>query len=87
MDAFKPKILILYASYGDGHLQVARALEQSFARHGAADVKVIDLLAEAHPLLNALTRLVYLRSSAWFPAAVRLELLCDAALQARPFIS
>lgn len=67
MEGTRPKILILYASYGEGHLQAARALRQSFVRQGADNVALIDLMAEAHPLLNGLTRFIYLKSSALFP--------------------
>ncbi|MGF9913942.1 glycosyltransferase [Paenibacillus ehimensis] len=67
MSEANPKILILYASYGDGHLQVAKALQQRFARLGIERVKLVDLLAEAHPLMNAVTRYVYLKSSTLGP--------------------
>ncbi|WP_156889665.1 MGDG synthase family glycosyltransferase [Paenibacillus harenae] len=55
-------ILILTASFGDGHLQVSQVMEQAFNRLGYSSVRIIDLLQEAHPVLNAVTRFVYLRS-------------------------
>ncbi|KPV55707.1 hypothetical protein QJ48_31810 [Paenibacillus sp. A3] len=67
MTEANPNILILYASYGDGHLQVAKALQQRFARLGVDRVKLVDLLAEAHPFMNAVTRYVYLKSSTLGP--------------------
>ncbi|KEQ25757.1 MGDG synthase family glycosyltransferase [Paenibacillus tyrfis] len=67
MTEANPNILILYASYGDGHLQVAKALQQRFARLGIDRVKLVDLLAEAHPFMNAITRYVYLKSSTLGP--------------------
>ncbi|WP_088834003.1 MGDG synthase family glycosyltransferase [Paenibacillus tyrfis] len=67
MTEANPNILILYASYGDGHLQVAKALQQRFARLGIDRVKLVDLLAEAHPFMNAVTRYVYLKSSTLGP--------------------
>jgi processive 1,2-diacylglycerol beta-glucosyltransferase len=56
------KILILYASYGNGHYQVSRALQQGFSDQGYENVKIIDLFEEAHPWINALTRYIYNKS-------------------------
>ncbi|MFC5407254.1 MGDG synthase family glycosyltransferase [Cohnella soli] len=56
------KIFILYASFGEGHRQAASALSQSFERTGGADTVLIDLLAEAHPFLNGVSRFVYAKS-------------------------
>ncbi|WP_068777037.1 glycosyltransferase [Paenibacillus sp. FJAT-26967] len=57
------KILILYASYGDGHLQVSRALQQAFRIQGVRSVEIVDLFSHAHPLFSYLTRQLYLKSS------------------------
>jgi processive 1,2-diacylglycerol beta-glucosyltransferase len=62
-----PKILIFYASYGDGHLQVSRTLLAYFQEKGIFNVKMIDLFAKAHPLLNALSRFFYIKSTAYCP--------------------
>ncbi|MFE5322420.1 glycosyltransferase [Paenibacillus sp. NPDC056579] len=59
----KPTILILTASYGDGHLQAARALKQSFLSRGTERVRVVDLMREAHPFLNSITTTLYLKST------------------------
>jgi len=59
----KPTILILTASYGDGHLQAARALKQSFLSRGTERVRVVDLMREAHPFLNSITTTLYLKSA------------------------
>jgi processive 1,2-diacylglycerol beta-glucosyltransferase len=61
------KILILYASYGDGHLQVSRALEDSFRRAGSAEVKLVDLYAETSPKFNRLVKFLYIKSYSLFP--------------------
>jgi processive 1,2-diacylglycerol beta-glucosyltransferase len=61
------RILILYASYGDGHYQVSKALQQCFLAKGAAQVRLLDLMAEAHPVVNAVTRQVYLKGSKYCP--------------------
>lgn len=58
-----PTILILTASYGDGHLQAARALKQSFLSRGTQRVRVVDLMREAHPFLNSITTTLYLKST------------------------
>lgn len=61
------KLLIVYARYGDGHLQAAAALSDSFSRHGAAEAKPVDLLAQAHPFLNEISKFVYRKSYRLFP--------------------
>jgi processive 1,2-diacylglycerol beta-glucosyltransferase len=58
----QPKLMILYASYGEGHLQAALAVKESLARKGNNETVLVDLMAEAHPMLNEMTRLAY-RSS------------------------
>jgi processive 1,2-diacylglycerol beta-glucosyltransferase len=61
------KVLILYASYGDGHIQVSKALQQCFLDKGVNRVQMVDLYASAHPLLDAVTRFVYLVSCSYCP--------------------
>lgn len=61
------KILILYASYGDGHIQVSKALQQCFLERGIHRVLLVDLYASAHPLINAVTRFAYLASCSFCP--------------------
>nr|WP_235918265.1 glycosyltransferase [Paenibacillus lutrae] len=53
----------MYASYGDGHLQVSRALQQAFRTQGVRSVEIVDLFSHAHPLFSFLTRQLYLKSS------------------------
>ncbi|WP_322907577.1 MGDG synthase family glycosyltransferase [Paenibacillus sp. SGZ-1009] len=60
-------VLILYASYGDGHLQAARSLQESLLAQGVKRVILLDLMAEAHPLINELTRFVYMQSFKTIP--------------------
>ncbi|SDC05968.1 processive 1,2-diacylglycerol beta-glucosyltransferase [Paenibacillus sp. UNCCL117] len=57
-------LLILTASYGDGHLQVSRVLKQKFEQYGFRSIRMIDLFEEAHPLLNKVTRFLYMNSGA-----------------------
>jgi processive 1,2-diacylglycerol beta-glucosyltransferase len=56
------KIFILYARFGEGHWQAASALQHSFARQGITEVRLIDLLAESHPVINEVSRYVYNKS-------------------------
>lgn len=68
MTSLPPKIIILYASYGDGHYQASKAVEASLRSKGVADVMLLDLMAEAHPLINGLTRFVYMQSFKTIPS-------------------
>lgn len=61
------KILILYANYGDGHLQVSKALEECFLEKGIKRVQMIDLFGKAHPVMDALTRFAYIKSCSFSP--------------------
>lgn len=63
------RILIIYASYGDGHLQAARAIADAMQRLGieASRIKLIDLMAEANPLLNEVSRRFYMHSYSKLP--------------------
>ncbi|NOV03698.1 MGDG synthase family glycosyltransferase [Paenibacillus planticolens] len=56
------RILILTASYGDGHIQAARSLKHSFERRGILQVQIMDLMKEAHPLLDKVTKTLYINS-------------------------
>lgn len=57
-----PKILILTAHYGNGHVQVAKTLKHTFEQRGIENVIVCDLFAESHPMITDLTRYLYLKS-------------------------
>ncbi|WP_431090660.1 MGDG synthase family glycosyltransferase [Paenibacillus sp. 8b26] len=67
MEAAAPRILILYASYGEGHVQAARAIMDSLRRLGRCEVQLLDLMAESHPWLNGLTKFVYMQSFKTIP--------------------
>lgn len=55
----QPKLLILYASYGEGHVQAAKALQSALERFGNERTVLYDLMAQSHPLLNEMTRKFY----------------------------
>ncbi|WP_169823409.1 MGDG synthase family glycosyltransferase [Paenibacillus yonginensis] len=55
--------MILTAGYGEGHHQVSRALEQELSARGIEDVLIVDLMKEAHPLLNSVSKKLYLKNS------------------------
>lgn len=57
-----PKVLILTAHYGNGHVQVAKTLEQAFRQKGIEDVIVCDLFGESHPVITDITKYLYLKS-------------------------
>ncbi|WP_165452553.1 MGDG synthase family glycosyltransferase [Paenibacillus thalictri] len=57
-----PRVLILTACYGEGHLQAARSLKQSFHGHGVDDVEIMDLMKEAHPVIDKITATLYIKS-------------------------
>lgn len=57
-----PRVLILTASYGDGHNAAARALAAAFARAaGPGCPHVVDAFALASPRMNAASRRLYLQ--------------------------
>ncbi|OZB98778.1 glycosyltransferase [Paenibacillus sp. XY044] len=58
-----PRILILTAGFGDGHLQVSSALLHYFHAQQVNQVQIIDLMREAHPVLNSFFSKVYQMSS------------------------
>lgn len=62
-----PVVLIVSSAFGDGHAKAAQALEQSFKARGIDQVYIVDLFAEVHPFLNAVSRTFYLKSTAYAP--------------------
>ncbi len=62
-----PKLMILYASYGDGHLQAARAIRDALESRGVNHTLLVDLLAESHPFINEMTKRVYMKSYSLLP--------------------
>ncbi|MFD0589533.1 glycosyltransferase [Paenibacillus sp. GCM10027627] len=61
------KLLILYASYGDGHYQAAKAIRDACQSNGSHEAVLYDLMAESHPWLNEMTRRFYIRSYTHMP--------------------
>lgn len=55
------RILILTASYGEGHNSAARALRAAFAEHPGTEPVLVDLFADLAPRLDPLLRRAYLR--------------------------
>lgn len=58
----KPKILIITASFGSGHNQVANVLLESFRKKGIQDIKIYDLFKEAYPYANEMVRFLHIHS-------------------------
>lgn len=63
----QPKLLILYASYGEGHVHAAKALQSALKRLGNDRTVLYDLMAQSHPLLNEMTRKFYHSSYTHMP--------------------
>jgi len=63
----QPKLLIVYASYGEGHIQAAKALRDAYLDSGYNQVVMYDLMAESHPWLNEMTKLFYHKSYTHLP--------------------
>ncbi|NOV03857.1 MGDG synthase family glycosyltransferase [Paenibacillus planticolens] len=53
--SMNPSVLILTASYGNGHLQASKALLQQCLKQGIEHVKIVDLMKEGHPVINLIT--------------------------------
>ncbi|MGO4108920.1 diglucosyl diacylglycerol synthase [Paenibacillus sp. YAF4_2] len=66
-NSHQPKVLILYASYGEGHLQAAKAIRDALEEQGNHRTVMIDLMAESHPWLNEMTKRVYMKSYTHIP--------------------
>ncbi|WP_336772476.1 MGDG synthase family glycosyltransferase [Paenibacillus sp. MMO-58] len=63
------KIVIVYSSFGDGHVKAAHALEESLLWLGYHNVTLIDLFDATHPRLNSAVRMLYLNSTIYTPRA------------------
>ena len=67
-----PKILILTASYGDGHNAAARSLEEALnAGVTPVTVRTLDVFAEAQPRLNQWFRFGYRTTITFLPRVWR----------------
>jgi len=47
-----PRVLVLYASLGSGHLHAAKALEQAFAHYPEVELQIEDAFNYASPILR-----------------------------------
>lgn len=54
------RVLLLTASYGEGHNSAARALRAAFAEHPGVEVEVVDLFRQLAPRFDAFSRRAYL---------------------------
>jgi processive 1,2-diacylglycerol beta-glucosyltransferase len=53
---------VLTAGYGAGHELAAYAIKECCHRHDLANVQIIDLMKEAHPIINKISTSVYMSS-------------------------
>ncbi|WP_299091021.1 diglucosyl diacylglycerol synthase [uncultured Metabacillus sp.] len=58
----KSKVLILTEKYGNGHIQVAKTLENECRKMGFKQVVVSELYKESHPIISKLTKHLYIKS-------------------------
>ncbi|MBI0577358.1 glycosyltransferase [Neobacillus cucumis] len=64
----KEKILILTGNYGDGHIQVAEALNEAIQiRFPSLEPVVFDFMEWVHPYSNQVSRYLYLQGVKKFP--------------------
>lgn len=56
------KVLILTAKYGNGHVQVAKTLENQCKKLGFEKVIVCNLYSESFPVFSEITQYLYLKS-------------------------
>jgi processive 1,2-diacylglycerol beta-glucosyltransferase len=64
----KEKMLILTGNYGDGHIQVAQAIQDAMQiRFPHMEPVIIDFMEWVHPYMNHLSRNVYLQAVKTFP--------------------
>lgn len=63
------KLLILSASYGEGHQQAAKAVQDSLKLLSPeTDVRIIDYMRTVHPVLDSVAKYCYLKSVQFAPA-------------------
>ncbi|PFO09631.1 1,2-diacylglycerol 3-glucosyltransferase [Bacillus sp. AFS076308] len=64
----KEKVLILTGNYGDGHIQVAQALQDAIQiRYPALEPVIYDFMEWVHPYSNQFSRFIYLQGVKKFP--------------------
>ncbi len=63
------RVLILSASYGEGHQQAALAIRDALLEIDShMDVRIMDYLRTVHPVLNSVARYCYMKSVRFAPA-------------------
>lgn len=67
-----PRILILYASLGSGHLHAAKALNQAFQHYSDVEVQIEDAFDYASPILRETLTRLYKRLSEKAPELYRM---------------
>ncbi len=62
------KCLLLYASFGDGHVQVARALSEALTQDLSAEVRAVDTFRQTNPRLAQWNERIFEWSTRYAPA-------------------
>lgn len=55
----EPKILVITASFGNGHNQVSNVIKHTFEKFGIGTVQIYDLYAHAYPYWNEVAKFLY----------------------------
>ena len=62
------RVLILSASYGEGHQQAALAVQDALIEENPGiEVKIVDYMRMVHPIMNSVARYCYLKSVRFAP--------------------
>ena len=63
------KLLVLSASYGEGHQQAANAVRDALAvMSPQTEVRIVDYMKSVHPMLDSVVKYFYLKSVRFAPA-------------------
>ena len=63
------KVLILSASYGEGHQQAAKAVQEALGLMSPqTEVRIVDYMRSVHPLIDSFAKYFYVKSVQFAPA-------------------
>jgi processive 1,2-diacylglycerol beta-glucosyltransferase len=63
------RVLILSASYGEGHHQASQAIKDAFlAVSPDTDIRIVDFMRMTHPILDSVAKYCYLKSIRFVPS-------------------
>lgn len=80
------RILLLYASFGDGHVQVANALEAALRYDSDVNLIRVDCFRATNRLFAAFSEFIYEKLTRWLPALYGLSYTATARLHVDHFL-